>query len=122
MVEIYGLIHLSDLSWDETGEDVARNYNKGDEVTAVVLAVDADRERISLGLKQSQSDPFVTFVSENPKRGLLVKGTVESVDGRRQRLNWLMVWKACCGRQNFRAITLKTRECYLTKEMLSKSR
>ena len=76
---IDGLIHLSDLSWDDTGEDVARNYNKGDEVTAVVLAVDADRERISLGLKQSQSDPFVTFVSENPK-GSLVKGTVESVD------------------------------------------
>ena len=78
---IDGLIHLSDLSWDETGEDVARNYNKGDEVTAVVLAVDADRERISLGLKQSQSDPFVTFVSENPK-GSLVKGTVESVDAK----------------------------------------
>ena len=76
---IDGLIHLSDLSWDDTGEDVARNYNKGDEVTAVVLAVDADRERISLGLKQSQSDPFVAFVSENPK-GSLVKGTVESVD------------------------------------------
>ena len=78
---IDGLIHLSDLSWDETGEDVARNYNKGDEVTAVVLAVDADRERISLGLKQSQSDPFLTFVSENPK-GSLVKGTVESVDAK----------------------------------------
>ena len=78
---IDGLIHLSDLSWDETGEDVARNYNKGDEVTAVVLAVDADRERISLGLKQSQSDPFVTFVSENPK-GSLVKGTVVSVDAK----------------------------------------
>ena len=78
---IDGLIHLSDLSWDETGEDVARNYNKGDEVTAVVLAVDADRERISLGLKQSQSDPFVTFVSENPK-GSVVKGTVESVDAK----------------------------------------
>ena len=78
---IDGLIHLSDLSWDDTGEDVARNYNKGDEVTAVVLAVDADRERISLGLKQSQSDPFVAFVSENPK-GSLVKGTVESVDAK----------------------------------------
>ncbi len=78
---IDGLIHLSDLSWDDTGEDVARNYNKGDEVTAVVLAVDADRERISLGLKQSQSDPFVTFISENPK-GSLVKGTVESVDAK----------------------------------------
>ena len=78
---IDGLIHLSDLSWDETGEDVARNYNKGDEVTAVVLAVDADRERISLGLKESQSDPFVAFVSENPK-GSLVKGTVESVDAK----------------------------------------
>lgn len=78
---IDGLIHLSDLSWDETGEDVARNHNKGDEITAVVLAVDADRERISLGLKQSQSDPFLTFVSENPK-GSLVKGTVESVDAK----------------------------------------
>ena len=78
---IDGLIHLSDLSWDETGEDVARNHNKGDEVTAVVLAVDADRERISLGLKQSQSDPFLTFVSENPK-GSLVKGTVGSVDAK----------------------------------------
>ena len=78
---IDGLIHLSDLSWDETGEDVAKNYNKGDEVTAVVLAVDGDRERISLGLKQSQSDPFLTFVSENPK-GSLVKGTVESVDAK----------------------------------------
>lgn len=78
---IDGLIHLSDLSWDETGEDVARNHNKGDEVTAVVLAVDGDRERISLGLKQSQSDPFLTFVSENPK-GSLVKGTVESVDAK----------------------------------------
>ena len=78
---IDGLIHLSDLSWDETGEDVARNHNKGDEVTAVVLAVDADRERISLGLKQSQSDPFLTFVSENPK-GSLVKGTGESVDAK----------------------------------------
>ena len=78
---IDGLIHLSDLSWDETGEDVARNYNKGDEVTAVVLAVDADRERISLGLKQSQSDPFLAFVAENPK-GSRVKGTVESVDAK----------------------------------------
>ena len=78
---IDGLIHLSDLSWDETGEDVAKNYNKGDEVTAVVLAVDADRERISLGLKQSQSDPFLAFVAENPK-GSRVKGTVESVDAK----------------------------------------
>ena len=78
---IDGLIHLSDLSWDATGEEDARTHNKGDEVTAVVLAVDADRERISLGLKQSQSDPFLTFVSENPK-GSLVKGMVESVDAK----------------------------------------
>ena len=78
---IDGLIHLSDLSWDETGEDVARNYNKGDEVTAIVLAVDADRERISLGLKQAQQDPFLSFVSENPK-GSIVSGTIVSVDAK----------------------------------------
>ncbi len=78
---IDGLIHLSDLSWDETGEDVARNYNKGDEVTAIVLAVDADRERISLGLKQAQQDPFLSFVAENPK-GSIVSGTIVSVDAK----------------------------------------
>ncbi|MEE2804880.1 MAG: 30S ribosomal protein S1 [Pseudomonadota bacterium] len=78
---IDGLIHLSDLSWDESGEDVARNYNKGDEVTAIVLAVDADRERISLGLKQAQQDPFLSFVSENPK-GSIVSGTIVSVDAK----------------------------------------
>ena len=78
---IDGLIHLSDLSWDRPGEDIAREYNKGDEITAVVLSVDPDRERISLGIKQAQEDPFGAYVSANPK-GTIVKGTVESVDAK----------------------------------------
>ena len=78
---IDGLIHLSDLSWDRPGEDIAREYNKGDEITAVVLSVDPDRERISLGIKQAQEDPFGAYVSVNPK-GTIVKGTVESVDAK----------------------------------------
>ena len=78
---IDGLIHLSDLSWDRPGEDIAREYNKGDEITAVVLSVDPDRERISLGIKQAQEDPFGGYVSANPK-GTIVKGTVESVDAK----------------------------------------
>jgi small subunit ribosomal protein S1 len=78
---IDGLIHLSDLSWDRPGEDIARAYNKGAEITAVVLSVDPDRERISLGIKQAQEDPFGAYVSANPK-GTIVKGTVESVDAK----------------------------------------
>jgi small subunit ribosomal protein S1 len=78
---IDGLIHLSDLSWDRPGEDVARELNKGDEITAVVLSVDPDRERISLGIKQAQEDPFGTYVSANPK-GTVVKGTVDTVDAK----------------------------------------
>ena len=76
---IDGLIHLSDLSWDRPGEDITREFKKGDEVTAVVLAVDPDRERISLGIKQSQEDPFGAYVSANPK-GSVVKGVVDTVD------------------------------------------
>ncbi len=76
---IDGLIHLSDLSWDRPGEDITREFNKGDEVTAVVLAVDPDRERISLGIKQAQEDPFGAYVSANPK-GSVVKGVVDTVD------------------------------------------
>ena len=78
---IDGLIHLSDLSWDRPGEDIAREFNKGDEITAVVLSVDPDRERISLGIKQAQEDPFSAYVSSNSK-GTVVKGTVESVDAK----------------------------------------
>ena len=78
---IDGLIHINDLSWDEAGEDAIRNYNKGDELEAVVLAVDADRERISLGIKQVSDDPFSGFASEHSK-GSVVSGTVKEVDAR----------------------------------------
>ncbi len=78
---IDGLIHLSDISWMDTGEDVVRDYKKGDELEAVVLAVDPERERISLGIKQMDQDPFATFMAEHPK-GSVIKGTVESVDAK----------------------------------------
>jgi len=78
---IDGLIHLSDLSWDRPGEDITREFKKGDEVTAVVLAVDPDRERISLGIKQAQEDPFGAYVSANPK-GSVVKGVVDTIDAK----------------------------------------
>ena len=79
--EIDGLIHMSDISWDETGEDVVRNYKKGDEIEAVVLSIDAERERISLGIKQMEQDPISTFIAEH-KKGSIVKGTVLSVDAK----------------------------------------
>ena len=76
---IDGLIHLSDLSWDREGEDAVRDFKKGDQITAVVLSVDPDRERISLGIKQAQDDPFNAFVGAHSK-GASVKGTISSVD------------------------------------------
>jgi small subunit ribosomal protein S1 len=76
---IDGLIHLSDLSWNETGEEAVHNYKKGDEIEAVVLAVDPERERISLGVKQIDRDPFGQFVADSPK-GSIVKGIVKEVD------------------------------------------
>ena len=78
---IDGLVHLSDLSWNEPGEAAVRNYKKGQDVEAVVLGVDVDLERISLGIKQLDSDPFTTFVSVNDK-GQSVTGTVKSVDAK----------------------------------------
>ncbi|GAP33612.1 30S ribosomal protein S1 [Piscinibacter sakaiensis] len=78
---IDGLVHLSDLSWHEPGEAAVRNYKKGQEVEAIVLAVDVERERISLGIKQLDSDPFTTFTSIND-RGASVSGKVKSVDAR----------------------------------------
>jgi len=78
---IDGLVHLSDLSWHEPGESAVRNYKKGQEVDAIVLAVDVERERISLGVKQIDGDPFATFTTMND-RGALVAGTVKSVDPR----------------------------------------
>ncbi len=78
---IDGLIHLSDLSWDRQGEEVVREYQKGDEVEAVVLSVDPERERISLGIKQALDDPFAAFVGTNGK-GSVVKGVVTEVDAK----------------------------------------
>ena len=78
---IDGLIHLSDLSWNEEGEDVIRNFSKGDELEAVVLAVDPDRERISLGVKQVSGDPFSDFVAANGK-GSVINGVVKESDAR----------------------------------------
>ena len=78
---IDGLVHLSDISWNESGEEVIRNFKRGDEVEAVVLAVDAERERISLGIKQLDDDPFSNFLSANPK-GSIVKGIVKEVDAK----------------------------------------
>ncbi len=78
---IDGLVHLSDITWQEAGEEAVRNFRKGEEIEAVVLAVDPERERISLGIKQMDQDPFATFMAEHP-RGSLVKGTVKEVDAR----------------------------------------
>ncbi len=79
--DIDGLVHLSDISWDEAGEDIVRNYRKGQEVEAMVLAIDPERERISLGIKQLDQDPFSSWLAQNPK-GSIVKGTVTEVDAR----------------------------------------
>jgi small subunit ribosomal protein S1 len=78
---IDGLVHLSDLSWNEPGESAVRNYKKGQEVEAVVLAIDVERERISLGIKQLDSDPFTNFTTLND-RGATVTGTVKTVDAK----------------------------------------
>jgi small subunit ribosomal protein S1 len=78
---IDGLVHLSDLSWNEPGEQAVREYKKGQEVEAIVLAIDVDRERISLGIKQLDGDPFSTFVSVNDK-GSIVTGKVKAVDAK----------------------------------------
>ncbi len=78
---IDGLVHLSDISWNMPGEEAIRDYRKGQEVEAVVLAVDAERERISLGIKQLDKDPLSNYVAEHPK-GSVVSGTVSSVDAK----------------------------------------
>ena len=76
---IDGLVHLSDVSWNDDAETSIRNFNKGDEITTVVLAVDSERERISLGIKQLEQDPFSSYVSEKQK-GSIVKGIIKKVD------------------------------------------
>ena len=78
---IDGLVHLSDLSWDVQGEEAVRNYKKGDEVEAVVLAVDPERERISLGIKQLDKDPFSSFLGSFPK-GAVVTGKITALDAK----------------------------------------
>jgi small subunit ribosomal protein S1 len=78
---IDGLIHLSDISWEEENEELIRDFKKGDDVEAVVLAIDPERERISLGIKQLQDDPFSAYLSENP-RGSIVTGKVTAVDAK----------------------------------------
>ncbi|MBK6552587.1 MAG: 30S ribosomal protein S1 [Rhodocyclaceae bacterium] len=78
---IDGLVHLSDLSWSVAGEEAKQNYKKGDEVEAVVLSIDVEKERISLGIKQMDGDPFTSFVATHDKNSI-VKGQVKSVDQR----------------------------------------
>jgi small subunit ribosomal protein S1 len=78
---IDGLVHLSDISWDMPGEEAVRNYAKGNQLEAMVLSIDPERERISLGIKQLAKDPFSAYIAENPK-GTIVKGVVKDVDAR----------------------------------------
>ena len=78
---IDGLIHLSDISWDSTGEEAIKNYNRGDEIETVILAIDPERERISLGIKQLDKDPFSIYLAEHPK-GSIVTGTIGEVDAK----------------------------------------
>ena len=76
---IDGLVHLSDISWEEPGEEAVRKFSKGDELETVILSIDADRERISLGIKQLTDDPFGEYVAGND-RGTAVRGTVTAVE------------------------------------------
>jgi small subunit ribosomal protein S1 len=78
---IDGLVHLSDISWDQPGEEAVRNYQKGQQLEAMVLSIDPERERISLGIKQLAKDPFSAYIAENPK-GTIVRGLVKEVDAR----------------------------------------
>jgi len=78
---IDGLVHLSDISWNTTGEDAVRNYKKGDEIETVILAIDPERERISLGVKQLEQDPFSSYLAEHPK-GSIVSGKILEVDAK----------------------------------------
>ena len=78
---IDGLVHFSDLSWEESGEEAVRNYNKGDEIETVILSIDSERERISLGIKQLEDDPYMDYVS-NFEKGSVVKGRVLTVEAK----------------------------------------
>jgi small subunit ribosomal protein S1 len=78
---IDGLVHLSDLSWSQPGEEAVRNYKKGEEIEASVLSIDVERERISLGVKQLEGDPFTSFITAHEKNSI-VTGTVKSIDAK----------------------------------------
>ena len=78
---IDGLVHLSDISWNETGEEAVRSYKKGDEIETVILSIDPERERISLGIKQLEDDPFGNYIAVND-RGTIVTGEVIEVDAK----------------------------------------
>ncbi len=82
---IDGLVHLSDISWNELGEQAVRRFTKGDEIETVILSIDAERERISLGLKQLEEDPFSNYVAVN-ERGAIVTGNVKEVDAKQATL------------------------------------
>jgi small subunit ribosomal protein S1 len=79
--DLDGLVHMSDISWEVEGEAALRDYKKGDEVSAVILSVDSEKERISLGIKQQESDPFSEYVAAND-RGTIINGTVKSVEAK----------------------------------------
>ncbi len=83
---IDGLVHLSDISWEEAGEEAVRNYKKGDEIETVILSIDPERERISLGIKQLEDDPFMNYASEFEK-GSIVKATVTELDAKSAVVN-----------------------------------
>src|SRR5690606_36734260 len=78
---IDGLVHLSDISWNETGEEAVRRFKKGDEIETVTLSIDPERERISLRIKQLEQDPFTSYVATNDK-GSIVNGTIKEVDSK----------------------------------------
>src|SRR5690606_36616109 len=78
---IDGLVHLSDISWDVPGEEAVRNYQKGQQLEAMVLSIDPERERISLGVKQLAKDPFSAWIADHPK-GTIVTGEVREVDAK----------------------------------------
>jgi small subunit ribosomal protein S1 len=78
---IDGLVHLSDLSWSTPGEEAVKNFKKGEELEAVVLSIDVERERISLGIKQLEGDPFTNFIASHEKNSI-VPGSVKSVDAK----------------------------------------
>jgi len=83
---IDGLVHLSDISWEKTGEEAVRDYKKGDELEAIILAVDPDRERISLGIKQLEGDPFMDFIKAH-KVGDVVTGSVKEVEAKKAMIS-----------------------------------